>query len=207
MCRSLGIAQVRRTVTLAVTVLFAVTASYIAVTYVQVASSESKAAAAIMGGDVVVVLGAAQYNGDPSPVLEARLAAALDAYQDGRVETIITTGANQPGDVFTEGFAGFRWLRNAGVPEDDIAVVVDGGNTYESLQAASRFVVPNDASVIVVTDGYHSLRAKQIAEELGLTVAVASPDSPSTLRERLRETAAIAIGRLISYRRLSSLTS
>lgn len=154
----------------------------------------------------IIVLGAAQYDGEPSPVLEGRLLTALRLWETGGATRIVTTGANQPGDRFTEGFAGFRWLRNAGVAEDRITVVVDGGNTYESLLAAANQLRDTDGSVLIVTDAYHALRSEEIADEVGLEATVVSAGSDTSLRMRLRETVAVALGRVLSYRRLSSLT-
>ena len=87
---------------------------YIALTFFQVliASGEDDRSAA----DAIVVLGAAQYDGDPSPVLARRLDQAFELWASDVASLVVTTGSNQPGDRVTEGFAGFEYLRFAGVP-------------------------------------------------------------------------------------------
>ncbi|WP_234401580.1 YdcF family protein, partial [Thermobifida halotolerans] len=67
--------------------------------------------------DAIVVLGASQYNGRPSPVFEARLRHAAELYEEGVAPAVVTVGGNQPGDNFTEGGSGARWLGEQGVPE------------------------------------------------------------------------------------------
>ncbi|MGI9624988.1 MAG: YdcF family protein, partial [Acidimicrobiales bacterium] len=81
---------------------------YVGITFVQVwqASRDDQAGPV----DAIVVLGAAQYDGRPSPVLEARLRAAFELYEQGHASVIVTTGSNQEGDRFTQGFAGFSFL-------------------------------------------------------------------------------------------------
>src|SRR6478736_4906473 len=64
----------------------------------------------------IVVMGAAQYNGHPSPVLKARLDHAVELYEAGRAPMIIVTGGKQPGDKITQGLTGFDYLRDRGVP-------------------------------------------------------------------------------------------
>lgn len=158
--------------------------------------------------DAIVVLGAAQYDGRPSPVLEQRLDRALLARVQGHSSIIVTTGAAGPGDVFTEGFVSYQYLKDRGVPEEDLVVITDGTNTYESLSATANAL---DAAglgnrVLLVSDPYHALRATEIAREVGLEAYFASTDATSTGAQLMRETAAVSIGRLIGYRRVSNLT-
>lgn len=179
--------------------------AYLVITFLQVwqASNDDEARAV----DAIVVLGAAQYDGRPSPVLEARLEHALELYDAGYADLIVTTGANQPGDRFTQGFAGFEYLRNQGVPEDAILVVVDGTDTWEELSATANVLFERDkSSVLLVSDPYHNLRATAIAEEVGLEAYASAADTPATFRQLLRETAAVSIGRIIGFRRVSNLT-
>ncbi len=153
---------------------------------------------------LLVILGAAQYNGEPSPVLERRLDTALGLLADDAAPQIVSTGSNQPGDVFTEGFAAFRYLRNAGVAEDEIIVIVDGGDTYESLLATRNQLDVDNREVIIVTDAYHARRSEDIASEVGLDATVVAAGDDTGLSRRLRETVAVSIGRIVSYRRLSA---
>ena len=108
---------------------------YGAITFLQVWHASGRDEARSV--DAIVVLGAAQYDGRPSPVLEARLNHALDLYERGLAPLIVTTGSNQEGDRFTQGFTGFTYLREAGVPEADLRIVVDGTNTFEELSATA----------------------------------------------------------------------
>lgn len=156
--------------------------------------------------DAIVVLGAAQYDGAPSPVLEGRLRRALALYDAGRAQFIITTGSNQEGDRFTEGYAGYTFLRDQGVPDEALLFDIDGGNTYEQLTSA--FAILNDRdlnSVILVSDSYHSYRLLQMADEVGLRAEVSPTELDLTLFNLARETAAVSVGRVIGFRRLSNL--
>jgi vancomycin permeability regulator SanA len=171
--------------------------------FVLVSSAASSAQGRVATGDAIVILGAAQYNGLPSPVLERRLDAALDLWMAEAAPRIVTTGSNQPGDNFTEGFAAFRYLRNAGIAEDQIVVIIDGGDTYESLLATVNQLDTDKRSVVLVTDAYHARRSEDIANEVGLDATVVAAGSDTALGRRLRESVAVAIGRVVSYRRLS----
>ena len=185
-------------------VLFAVAVGWFLLTFVLVSSAASDAQGRSASGDALVILGAAQYNGEPSPVLERRLDTALGLWADDAAPQIVTTGSNQPGDVFTEGFAAFRYLRNAGVAEDEIIVIVDGGDTYESLLATRNQLDVDNREVIIVTDAYHARRSEDIASEVGLDATVVAAGDDTGLSRRLRETVAVSIGRIVSYRRLSA---
>jgi uncharacterized SAM-binding protein YcdF (DUF218 family) len=184
--------------------LVAVAVLYVALTFGQVwwASRHDTRASA----DALVVMGAAQWNGKPSPVLRARLDHAAELYRAGRAKMIIVTGGKQPGDRVTQGFAGYDYLRAQGVPEEAIKVEVEGRNSYEELSAASVIVrqAKTGTDVVLISDPYHSLRISQIAEEVGLRPHVSPADTPSPLRSLMRETAAVSIGRIIGYRRLAA---
>jgi len=159
-----------------------------------------------VSADAVVVLGAAQYDGTPSPVLEGRLAKALEIYNSGEAAFIIPTGSNQEGDRFTEGFTGFTWLRDRGVPEEAILVNVDGGNTWEQLTSTAAILEARELTdAILVSDPYHTYRLTEIADEAGLEATVVPTDLESTYSDLARETAAVSVGRLIGFRRLSNL--
>lgn len=179
---------------------------YLAVTFVQVwwTARQDDAAAA----QAIVVLGAAQYDGIPSPVFEARLDHALDLYEQGLAPTIVVTGGNQPGDRFTEAAAGANYLLANGVPEEDIRREVDAHNSWESLAAVARILDDEGVEeVILVSDPYHSYRVGEIARDLGMTPHLSptrtSPASGfSELRSMVRETLAVSVGRFVGYRRL-----
>ncbi|GAA2458679.1 YdcF family protein [Actinomadura vinacea] len=126
--------------------------------------------------DAIIVLGAAQYNGVPSPTLQWRLQHALDLYRHGRAKAIVTVGGKQPDDNFTEAGAGKRWLvQRGGVPADKVISVPEGLDTLESMRAVGRrFDQLGWNSGIIVTDPWHGLRSKRMAEDSGID-AVASP--------------------------------
>ena len=119
--------------------------------------------------DAIVVLGAAQYDGDPSPVFAGRLDHAALLYEQGRAGRIVVLGAGQPGDRFTEAEAGRTYLMDKGVPEDAIIPVPEGHTTLESLEAAAP--VMQDAglgSAFLVSDPWHNARVERMARDLGI---------------------------------------
>lgn len=161
--------------------------------------------------DAIVVLGAAQYDGRPSPQLAARLDHVVELWDQGFAPLVITSGGKQPGDRFTEAEASRNYLVDRGVPATAI-VQVGGTNSYETLLAVRDAVRQRDGeSVLLVTDPYHSLRVRMISQELGLTAYV-SPTRTSPvvgtnafLRE-MREAAGVAVGRIIGFDSLLFLT-
>ena len=180
--------------------------AYFVVTFIQVwrtaRADEARTAHAI------VVLGAAQFDGRPTNVYAARLDHAADLYAAGVAPVVVVTGGKQVGDRFTEASAGADFLHDRGVPDDAILREVQGRSTYESLRASQRFLAERDiVEVVIVTDPFHSLRAKLIAREVGLD-AVTSPTRSSPVRgwsEWLRfvgETVRVMIGRVIGFDRL-----
>ena len=184
--------------------------AYIAFTFVQVwlASRSDHAQPA----QAIVVLGAAQYNGVPSSILKARLDHAYDLYARKLAPLIVVTGGKQPGDVYTEATAGAQYLQGMGVPDEDILREVEGRNSWESLAAASQFLKDRDIHrVLLVSDGFHSYRIDAIASELGLE-GHASPTKTSPItgvsvaRALVRETAAVAVGRIVGYRREAGIS-
>jgi uncharacterized SAM-binding protein YcdF (DUF218 family) len=119
--------------------------------------------------DAIVVLGAAQYNGTPSPVFRGRLDHAVLLWRQGRADRVVTVGANRPGDRTTEAAAGRSYLISKGIPSDAITALPVGNTTYESLQALARWM-HNDGlrSAFLVSDPWHNARLKAIAGDLGL---------------------------------------
>lgn len=119
--------------------------------------------------DVIIVLGAAQYNGEPSPIFKARLAHANELYEEGVAKFVVTTGGNQAGDVYTEAEAGARWLSGRGVPESATIPVGEGADTLSSMAAAAEEVQARGMrTAVVVSDPWHSLRARTMANDHGL---------------------------------------
>lgn len=149
--------------------------------------------------DAIVVLGASQYNGDPSPVFEARLQHAADLYREGVADTVITVGGNQPGDNYTEGGSGRDWLQERDIPAEDLIGIGEGSNTLRSIDAVSRvFSEQGWTRAVLVTDPWHSLRARTMAQDAGLETAVSPVRSGPAVEKRetqlwyiTRETASI----------------
>ena len=136
---------------------------------------------------VILVLGAAEYNGRPSPVLRARLDHALELYQKKMAPRILTTGGAGGDAVFTEGGVGRSYLIAHGVPSEAISVETEGGSTVESITLAGEIMRRMGMrSVIVVSDGYHIFRVKRMLESAGLTV-YGSPRREVAPQHPLRE--------------------
>ena len=162
--------------------------------------------------DAIVVMGAAQYDGRPSPQLAARLDHAADLWAQGLAEVLVVTGGNQPGDRFTEAEASANYLIDRGVPADAILQENASHSTYASLEAVSAMLHQRGLfRVLLVSDPFHSLRTRLTAQELGL-VAYVSPTRTSPLRGKaeaareFEEAAGISLGRLIGFKRLLSIT-
>jgi len=121
--------------------------------------------------DVILVLGAAEYRGRPSPVLRARLDHALDLYNRGLAPRIMTTGGAGGDPVFTEGGVGRSYLIGRGVPSEAIVVENESESTVESLAMAGEIMQRmGQHSVVVVSDGYHNYRVKKMLQNRGLDV-------------------------------------
>jgi uncharacterized SAM-binding protein YcdF (DUF218 family) len=121
--------------------------------------------------DVIVVLGAAEYRGKPSPVLRARLDHALSLYQRKLAPRILTTGGAGGDPVFTEGEVGRDYLVKRGVPSESILLEAEGESTVHSTAAVAEIMRRmNLKSCIVVSDAYHIFRVKKMLEFRGLNV-------------------------------------
>lgn len=183
---------------------------YLAATFVQV--WRTAAAVPTRPAQAIVVMGAAQYNGRPSPVFAARLDHAADLYRDGLAPLVVVTGGRRPGDSFSEASSADLYLQAAGVPPEALLLETQGRTSYESLAATARFLMERDIrDVIVVSDPWHLHRSAEIAERVGLQPRLAGAPASrystiTALRQMLRETAAVAVGRIIGYRRLDRLS-
>lgn len=183
---------------------------YVAFTFFQVvatAQRDDASSSRASHAGAIVVLGAAQYDGRPSPVLKARLDHALQLYRWGLAPVIVTTGGRQPGDRFTESTTGYDYLRAHGVPDSAIRKEVQGGSTWESMRATSTFLHDEGIDdVILVSDDYHAKRLLEIAGEVNLQARV-SPSplhvrGTARLRALARETVAVSIGRITGFHAL-----
>ncbi|MCU1377607.1 MAG: EpiH/GdmH-related protein [Acidimicrobiales bacterium] len=180
---------------------------YFAVTFVQVWSASRRDDA--RPSQAIIVLGAAQYNGTPSPVLKARLDHAAQLYEAKIAPVVVLTGGRAPGDKFTEASASADYLRRAGIPDSALRLETDGRNSWQSLAAAARFLRKEGITkVVLVSSPYHSLRVEHIAGEVGLdghaSPATDAPDRVTT-GHLIHETLAVGFGRILGYHRLVDL--
>jgi uncharacterized SAM-binding protein YcdF (DUF218 family) len=196
-----------RIVRRAIAVIGLVVLVYLFVTFVQVWQAARRDEA--KPSEAIVVLGAAQFDGRPSAVFEARLDHAADLYQADIAPIVVVTGGKQEGDRFTEATAGANYLHSRGVPDEAILRETQGESSWESLAASAQILADRGMTdVVLVSDPFHSLRVEEIAEELGLD-AVTSPTETSPIdgadewKNFGTETLRVAAGRLIGFDRLA----
>jgi uncharacterized SAM-binding protein YcdF (DUF218 family) len=120
--------------------------------------------------DAILVLGAAQYGGRPSPVFVGRLQQAALLFHENRAGSVIVLGGKLPGDTTTEADAGRQFLVNDGLPPGSVFAEPEGNTTFESLRAAAEFMRSHSLhSAFLVSDPWHNLRIKRMAGDLGIT--------------------------------------
>ena len=152
--------------------------------------------------DAIVVLGASQFDGRPSQVFQHRLDHALHLWEDGVAPRIVTVGGGRPGDRFTEAAAGQRYLQQHGATS--VVAVPVGSDTLESLKAVdAEFEERGWTSAVIVTDPWHSLRSRRMAQDLGIEASTSPTRSGPAVATRgtevryiARETAAYLYYRL-----------
>jgi len=187
-----------------------VAVSYLAVNLSQVWWSGTFDAAREV--DAIVVLGAAQYDGKPSPQLQARLDHVLNLWDDGIAPRIIVTGGNRPGDRFTEASASAEYLKDNGVPSEALWFEDAGTNTFDSLHTVSQMMKTSGLkTAVVVTDPFHELRCVLILDQLDITAyPSATGSSPvrgwTSVSKHLKEALGVSAGRILGFRRLLSIT-
>jgi uncharacterized SAM-binding protein YcdF (DUF218 family) len=183
--------------------------AYGAITFLQVwaAARDDDARKA----EAIVVLGTAQYDGRPSPVLKARLDHAVALYRRKLAPVIVVTGGQREGDRVSEATAAANYLLRLGVPDSDVLREVSGSSSWQSLAAVSVFLEERDIDeVLLVSDPFHSYRIRAIAGELGLK-GHTSPTRTSPItglseaQYMARETVAVAVGRIIGFRREANI--
>lgn len=149
--------------------------------------------------DAIVVLGAAQYNGRPSPVLSARLDHALNLYDAGLAPLIVLTGGKAQGDAFTEAEAGQSYLEERGVPASAMLLENEGQDTFSSMKGVAALLDGSGVErILLVSDGFHLLRAELMARHFGfMAFSSAALDGPirpwsaSEFSHVIRETVAV----------------
>ena len=147
--------------------------------------------------DAIVVLGAAQFDGVPSPVLEARLLEAKRIFEKELAPRILTVGSRAPGDRTTEAASGFYWLVDHGIDKKFVDSIPYGRDTFDSTKSYVDVMKKlNLKTAIIVTDQYHCLRAVTMASDLGISATCAptrtgpASTSNSSFRYLVRETGA-----------------
>jgi uncharacterized SAM-binding protein YcdF (DUF218 family) len=167
--------------------VLAMAALIFSVVYVSLRIEQQSTRDEAQPADIILVLGAAEYRGKPSPVFRARLDHAFDLYQRRLAPRILTTGGAGGDPVFTEGGVGRAYLISRGVPSEAIVVENEGESTVQSTASAGEIMRRMGLrSVIVVSDGYHIYRVKKMLQSRGLNV-FGSPRKdrvPEPLRER-----------------------
>lgn len=179
---------------------------YIGGTYLSIRTVGKQVATA--KADVIVVMGAAQYDGTPSPMLEARLAHALELFNAGLAASIAVTGGKQSGDRFTEAATSRRWLKDHGVPVANIFGESTGHSTWESLHNLAPALRERGMQrVIVSTSAWHIQRSVLTLRELGFSaIASGAPSTTPDTNRELKETIGVSIGRIIGFERLFGIT-
>jgi uncharacterized SAM-binding protein YcdF (DUF218 family) len=152
-------------------IVVGLTALTVSLAYVALRIEQQSTRDEAQTADVILVLGAAEYRGRPSPVLRARLDHAFELYTAKLAPTIMTTGGAGGDPVFTEGGVGRSYLIGRGVPSEAIVAETESESTVESLAMASEIMQRMSLhSVIVVSDGYHIYRVKKMLQSTGLKV-------------------------------------
>ena len=138
--------------------------------------------------DAIVVLGASQYDGRPSPVFAGRLDHVVELYKAGVAPTVVTVGSNMPGDRYTEAGSGKQYLIDAGIPANAIVALPVGRDTWNSLQAVGKQADRRGwDSVTLVSDPWHEFRAREMTESLGLDAATSPTRTGPIVQERITE--------------------
>lgn len=133
--------------------------------------------------DAIVVLGAAQFNGQPSTIFEARLQHAVDLWEHGLARYLIVTGGKLPADITTEAATARAFAIAHGVPEEAILGEYIGRNTLESLEGVAAIMAAHNLhSAVFVSDRTHMLRVLRMADDLDITAwGSPTPTSPTDL--------------------------
>src|SRR6266849_8952331 len=137
--------------------------------------------------DAIVVFGAAEYAGRPSPVYRARLDHSFDLFQRGAAPVVITTGGAAADPTFSEGGVGHDYLMHRGIPEAKLIAETQGSDTASSAERVAVIMRTNRMrSCVAVSDAYHVFRIRKLLEHEGVQVYVAPrPDSrPHSLWQR-----------------------
>jgi len=165
-------------------------ALFLTVTAVEVISTASLQE--LHPADAIVVFGAAEYSGHPSPVLRARLDHALDIFHDGQAPVVITTGGAAADPSFSEGGVGRDYLMRHGVPERSLIAETQGRDTSESAARVGVIMRANGLhSCIAVSDAYHVFRIRKLLEHEGIGPVYVAPRPDSRPHGALQRALAV----------------
>ena len=130
----------------------------------------------VHSADAIVVFGAAEYSGHPSPVLRARLDHAFDLFQEGIAPVVITTGGAAADPSFSEGGVGRDYLERRGIPERNLIAETQGSDTAQSAVRVAVIMRANGLrSCVAVSDAYHVFRIKRLLEHEGIGPVYVAP--------------------------------
>ena len=177
--------------------VLAVLGLFVTTGYAVWSAAHTDDASRVQHADTILVLGAAQYDGRPSPVFQGRLKQAALLFHENRAGSVIVLGGGRPGDVTTEAQTGRNYLVADGLPATQVIAEPKGNTTYESLQAAATLMRGRGLhSAFLVSDPWHNLRIKKMASDLGIrayasaTWHSAATSLPTRLAGYARETVA-----------------
>jgi uncharacterized SAM-binding protein YcdF (DUF218 family) len=184
------------------TLVVGVVVLFLVSTAVQVVETASRQE--VRPADAIVVFGAAEYSGRPSPVLKARLDHALDLFHQGIAPVVITTGGAASDPVFSEGGVGRDYLMRHGVPERSLIAETQGRDTSESAARVAVIMRANGLrSCVAVSDAYHVFRIRKLLEHEGIGPVYTAPrldTRPHSILQRagaaLREAASYLVWRI-----------
>src|ERR1700734_254597 len=167
-----------------------VLAAFLAWTGVRIAQEGSRQEP--HAADAIVVFGAAEYSGRPSPVLRARLDHAFDLFQRGLAPVVITTGGAAADPSFSEGGVGRDYLERRGIPERNLIAETQGSDTAQSAVRVAVIMRANGLhSCVAVSDAYHVFRIKQLLEHEGISPVYVAPRPDSRPRSALQRIYAV----------------
>jgi uncharacterized SAM-binding protein YcdF (DUF218 family) len=185
-----------RIITLLIAIIIAIPAYALFVTWNSANNPSGRAMA-----DVIVIPGAAQLDGTPGPVLQARLEQAVRLFRAGVAPLVITVGAGAPGDRTTEADSGRRWLINNGVPRSAVIALPEGRDTLTQTKLYVKEMRERSIkSVVIATDPFHCQRAMTMARDLDADPFCAPvPDGPNSLKESTYRYLIREAGAYLSY--------
>ncbi|HKT88874.1 MAG TPA: YdcF family protein [Candidatus Sulfotelmatobacter sp.] len=164
--------------------------SFVVITAIQIADTSS--GQELHPADAIVVFGAAEYSGHPSPVLKARLDHAFDLFRRGLAPVVITTGGAALDPTFSEGGVGRDYLMHRGVPERSLIAETQGSDTSESAERIAVIMRANGLhSCIAVSDAYHVFRIRKLLEHEGIGPVYIAPRPDSIPHSVFQRTIAV----------------